>query len=161
MTAPSVQLVAAHPARLRARARLLFWARTSFILVGTMPWWLPVAKAALPLGLIGDALELPFMFVCHRIGARTLSLLGEAMPLCSRCAGIFTGLALGAATCWPRLTVARARWWLAGGGVLMLADVITQDMGVHPVWHETRLATGALLGWIACATLMSAIRSET
>lgn len=155
MTAPTFEHVS--PERARARTRILFWARLSFILIGTMPWWLPLLRAALPLGLVADAMALPFMFVCHQMTERTLHLAGEAMPLCSRCAGIFTGLALGAVTCWPRVTVNKARLLLAGGGLLMLADVVTQDLGIHPVWHTTRLLTGAILGWIACATLMTAI----
>lgn len=159
MTAPSLELVS--PQRLRARKRVLFWARFSFVFIGSMPWWLPLLSAALPLGLLAEAMGLPFMFVCHRMTERTLHLAGEAMPLCSRCAGIFTGLALGAITCWPRVTVQRARLLLAGGGLLMLADVVTQDLGIHPVWHTTRLLTGGLLGWIACATLMTAIIGET
>ena len=161
MNAPVVRLVAVSPERARARRRILFWARFSFIVVGTMPWWLPVLQALLPLGPVGAALELPFFFVCHQLSERTIVILGEAMPLCSRCAGIFTGLALGAITCWPRLTIQRARILLALGGALMLADVIMQDMGIHPVWHSTRLITGGILGWIGCAALMTAIIKET
>jgi uncharacterized membrane protein len=161
VNAPDVHLVAASPERARARRRILFWARLSFILVGTMPWWLPVLEALLPLGLIGMSLELPFMFICHQLPERTIVIMGEAMPLCSRCSGIFTGLALGAITCWPRLTIQKARILLALGGLLMLADVITQDLGIHPMWHATRLLTGGILGWLGCAALMTAIIKET
>jgi uncharacterized membrane protein len=161
MNAPVVRLVAAAPERAQARRRILFWARFSFILVGAMPWWLPMLQALLPLGLVGTSLELPFMFLCHQLPERTIVIMGEAMPLCSRCAGIFTGLALGAITCWPRLTIQRARILLALGGLLMLADVVTQDLGMHPVWHATRLVTGGILGWLGCAALMTAIIKET
>ncbi len=145
------------PARLAARRRVLFWARLSFILVGLAPWWLPLLQLSEPLSLLGHTIELPFMFVCHQLPERTIHVAGHAMPLCSRCAGIFSGLALGAILCWPRLTVKRARVLLALGGLLMLADVVTQDLGLHPVWHPTRLLSGGLLGWIACAALMTAI----
>lgn len=150
-----------HRERVRARRRVQLWARFSFILVGTAPFWLPVLHALLPMGIVGASLDLPFMFVCHRMPERTLSIMGEAMPVCSRCGGIFAGLALGALTCWPRINVPQARILLAIGGILMLADVITQDLGIHPVWHSTRLITGGILGWIACAALMSAIRAES
>lgn len=158
MNAP---VVAAEPARARARGQILFWARLAFIVIGTMPWWLPALQALLPLGLVGVSLELPFMFVCHQLPERTLNVMGEAMPVCSRCAGIFTGLALGAITCWPRLTIGRARVLLALGGLLMVADVLMQDLGVHPVWHPTRLITGIIVGWLGCAALMTAIIRES
>jgi uncharacterized membrane protein len=125
-----------------------------------MPWWLTLLKAAVPLGRIGTVLELPFMFICHRMPSRTIFIAGQAMPLCSRCSGIFTGLAVGALLCRPRLTVPQARIGLLGAGLLMLTDVVTQDLGVHPVWHTTRLLTGLILGWIASAALMSAIKNE-
>jgi uncharacterized membrane protein len=137
---------------------VLFWARFSFVVFGTSPWWVALVRVLSP--AIGEVLSLPFMFVCHRLTERTIHFAGEAMPLCSRCAGIFTGLAVGSLTCWPRLTLPQARIGLAAGGVLMLADVVTQDLGLHPVWHATRLATGGLLGWIASAALMSAIIRE-
>ena len=34
--------------------------------------------------------------MCHRMPERTIELAGVAMPVCSRCGGLFTGLALGA-----------------------------------------------------------------
>ena len=160
MTAPARPGDSWEQERRRVSHQILFWARVSFGLVGTMPWWLPLLQALLPLGLLGEALELPFVLICHRLPERTLELAGVAMPLCSRCAGIFSGLALGAALCWPRLTLPRARLALLAAGLLMLGDVLTQDLGVHPMWHATRLATGALLGWVASAALMAAIMRE-
>ena len=65
---------------------LLFLARASFVVVGTMPWWLPLARAALPLGPVGQVFDLLFVVVCHRLPDRTLDLAGVAMPVCSRCA---------------------------------------------------------------------------
>jgi len=100
------------------------------------------------------------VLICHRQSARTIELAGMAMPLCSRCAGIFAGLALGAALCWPRINVKQGRIGLLVAGLIMLADVIMQDLGVHPMWHSTRVATGTLLGWIASAMLMAAIVGE-
>ena len=45
-------------------------------------------------------------------------------------------------------------------GAIMLADVVTQDLGIHPPWHATRLLTGALLGWVASSALVTAIMNE-
>jgi uncharacterized membrane protein len=142
----------------RKNARdLLRYARVSFFVVGTMPWWLPALRAWLPLGAFGLVLDGLFITVCHRLPERTLDIAGVAMPLCSRCGGIFTGLALGALLVWPRVHINTSRWLLAAAGALMLADVLMQDFGVHPLWHATRLGTGVLLGWIASAALMVAI----
>jgi len=32
--------------------------------------------------------------------------------------------------------------------VIMVADVITQDLGLHPLWHSMRLLTGILWGHV-------------
>jgi uncharacterized membrane protein len=80
------------------------------------------------------------------------------MVVCSRCAGIYLGLALGVALPLP------GRWLPHGRALVLLAlglaalDVITQDLGLHPPFHPTRLATGLLLGWSGCAFLMGTLR---
>ena len=85
-----------HERERRDLAHQALWiVRGLLVLVGTMPWWLPVVKGSLgPVGVILDAL---YIVICHRDPGRTLDVLGTAMPVCSRCAGIFSGLALGAA----------------------------------------------------------------
>jgi len=136
------------------------FARGSFILVGSTPFWLPLARAYLPLGPLGQILDYLFVIVCHRMPERTIELAGVAMPLCSRCSGIFGGLALGMLIAWPRPSLRAARWGIVGAGALMLADVITQDFGIHPLWHATRLFTGGLLGYIVSVALLAAILRE-
>ncbi len=133
--------------------------RAGFIVVGVVPWILPIARAILPLGRAGELLDLLFFPVCHRIPARTLYFAGVPMPLCSRCAGIFAGLALGALIMRPRLQLARWRIVVAVTSALMLLDVVTQDLGVHPVWHVTRVATGLLFGYAIAAACLLAMRS--
>lgn len=140
--------------------QILAIARGSFAVVGLMPWWLPLARAYLPIEPVGMFFDALYVVICHRLPERTITLAGIAMPLCSRCAGIFTGLALGAITLRPRLRIKHARIALVAAGLLMLADVLMQDLGIHPVWHTTRLVTGALVGWVASAALMNAIKSE-
>lgn len=146
--------------RLRASRQLLLLSRLSFFLVGTLPWWLPFAEAYVPLGPVWLLMDLPFAAICHGLPDRTLELAGLAMPVCSRCAGIFAGLALGVLICRPRLVLKQARLALLGAGLLMVADIVTQDLGWHPMWHTTRLLTGGLLGYVAAIALMSAIIRE-
>lgn len=97
----------------------------------------PAAVAAL--------VDLPFALVCHRLPERVLSVLGTPMPLCSRCLGLWGGLSLSAALAWPAIPIRALRVALPVAGLLMLAEVVTQDLGWHPVFHPTRVLTGLLL----------------
>ncbi len=135
-------------------------ARASFALGGAIPWALPFARAWLPLGPLGVLLDGVFFFLCHRRPERTLVLAGVPMPLCSRCAGIAAGLALGALLAWPSPSLRATR--IAGivAVIAMLVDIVTQDLGVHPVWHATRIATGLGFGYVLAVGLFAAIRRE-
>ena len=135
-------------------------ARASFALGGALPWALPFARAKLPLGPLGALLDGMFLFVCHRRPERTLVLASVPMPLCSRCAGIALGLLLGAIAAWPSPSLRATRIGIAAALGLMVADVVTQDLGIHPVWHASRLGTGALLGYVVAIGLFAAIRRE-
>lgn len=127
--------------------------------MGLLPWIVPLLRAYLPLGAAGVALDALFAPMCHRLPERSLVLAGVAMPLCSRCAGIFGGVAVGAIVAWPRLSPRRYRLAITVAGAAMLADVITQDLGVHPIWHATRLATGLLFGYaLSAASIRMVLR---
>jgi uncharacterized membrane protein len=142
------------------RAKLVLWARGGLVLVGLLPWALPIARARLPLGEVGVGLDLAFFTMCHRRPARTLFLEGVGMPLCSRCAGIFLGVALAALIARPILALRTWRWCFAAACGLMLADVITQDLGLHPVWHPTRILTGVLVGYAMVIGFLSGLARD-
>ena len=91
------------------------------------------------------ALDLPFLFVCHRLPERVLVVAGMPTPLCSRCLGLWLGLSVSATLAWPVLPTRALRYVLPIALALMIADVVTQDLGIHPVWHATRIATGLVL----------------
>jgi uncharacterized membrane protein len=122
-------------------------ARGFFLLLGALPWALPVARSRMSLGEIGAAIDRVFVPMCHRFPARTLMLDGVQMPLCSRCAGLFAGFALAALLARPRWSMTVWRPVLIALGVAMGIEVLTQDLGLHPVWHPSRLATGFSLGY--------------
>ncbi len=134
--------------------------RALFVGVGLAPWVIPLLRAWLPLGAVGVGLDAAFVTMCHRMPERTLTLAGVAMPLCSRCAGIFAGMALGALAAWPPLSARAWRWAITVAAGLMALDVATQDLGLHPVWHATRLASGGLFGYAVAAACMVALRRE-
>jgi uncharacterized membrane protein len=82
------------------------------------------------------------------------------MVLCSRCAGVFAGVALGAMLPLPERLLPRGRALFLGALALTVLDVVTQDLGLHPPFHPTRLLTGLLLGYTGMAFLVAAIARE-
>ena len=134
--------------------------RATFIVMGVFPWALPLLRAHLPLGTLGEALDGAFVTMCHRLPERTLVLDGVAMPLCSRCSGIFAGLAVGAIVLRPILSARAWRWVISAAAAGMVLDVATQDLGIHPVWHPSRLATGAFFGYAVAVACITALRRE-
>jgi uncharacterized membrane protein len=94
---------------------------------------------------LAAAVDLPFSRLCHRIPERVLTVAGVAMPLCSRCTGLWGGLSLAAAFAWPALSIRALRVALPVAALLMLAEIVTQDLGLHPVCHATRLLSGLLV----------------
>ncbi|WP_437598481.1 DUF2085 domain-containing protein [Sorangium sp. So ce590] len=134
---------------------LLSAARCALALLGILPWCIALARSHLPLGELGAALDRLFVPICHRMPGRSLALEGVVMPLCSRCAGIFAGVAAGAAIARPRLAMTTWRPILIGLSALMVLDVATQDLGLRPVWHATRLATGLAFGYAVAAAFLA------
>jgi len=133
----------------------LYWSLRALVAAtGAIPWLLaaahsrPVAAVALFHGL------------CHQLPEKTLSLGGGAMLVCSRCAGIYAGVALGALVPAPRSWCPASRRLLLAAALLLLADVILQATGTIPILHAARLTTGALAGWVASALLFAWLRLE-
>ena len=149
----------AKPTRAGLRPPLFRVARITLIVVGALPWVATLVTPRLPLPEpVTWALDNGFGAVCHRLPARALSLVGSLMPICSRCAGIFAGLAVGGLIALPHFSMARTRVLLALTAILMVADVVTQDLGIHPIWHTTRLATGIAMGYVLAVGLLSTLR---
>lgn len=134
-------------------------AQITLVVVGALPWIAPLVtpRWTLP-GSVIWALDNGFDAVCHRIPERALPLAGTLMPICSRCAGIFAGLAIGAVIARPHLTLARTLVLIGIASALMVLDVVTQDLGIHPIWHPTRIATGIAVGYVLAVGLLSTLR---
>jgi uncharacterized membrane protein len=145
-------------ARLHAAATMTAAGRLALFVGGALPWLLPLGRRYLPLGTAGIALDLVFVPMCHRLPERTLALAGVPMPLCSRCSGIFAGVALGAVFMRPRLALSSWRWIIAVTGVVMALEVVAQDAGLHPIWHPTRVLSGLLFGYALAVTCVTALR---
>ena len=81
------------------------------------------------------------------------------MMVCSRCAGIYLGVAMGV---WSpfQLSIAHFRVLLVAALILMAGHVGLQNLwlGIH---HPIRLTTGLILGGLLGALLSVAIRNMT
>ncbi len=113
------------------------------MLVGLLPWFFSV---------IPDLESFGFLFapLCHQRPERTLVLNGALMVVCSRCAGIYAGLVVGAGSA---LFLRNFRWfrhlaWFAVG--MMFLEVFTQTLG-RPPWHLTRVGSGLFVGFVIAA----------
>ncbi|MFO0762053.1 MAG: DUF2085 domain-containing protein [Byssovorax sp.] len=89
--------------------------------------------------------DLPFRVLCHQLPERVLTIAGAPMPLCSRCLGIWGGLSLSGALAWPVIPIKALRIWIPIALGLMGLEVLTQDLGLHPVYHPTRILSGLLV----------------
>lgn len=131
--------------------------RVALGFVGALPWLSALGGRVLPAALT-RAIELAFAALCHHVPERTLGMHAQPMCVCSRCAGLYAGIALAAFGSWSRGGARPFRLFLGAGLVLMVADVVTQDLGLHAPWHAARLATGALVGGSAAAWMLSSCR---
>jgi len=99
-----------------------------------------------------------FSFVCHQIPERSFHLSGNKFGVCSRCTGLYGGLAV-AALVYPlarsvKRTDTPSRLWL-----ILAALPLGIDFGLSyfSIWqnnHLSRFATGALLSAVAVFYIM-------
>jgi Predicted membrane protein len=94
-----------------------------------------------------------FSPLCHQIADRSFHLEGHAFAVCSRCTGIYAGVAAGVML-YPLMrslkrTDTPARMWLLLSAVPILID---WSLGFFGLWannHLSRFLTGGLLGFVA------------
>lgn len=116
----------------------------------------PLAKA-FGLNSISASLYSFYHFICHQIPDRSFHIAGEQFGVCSRCFGIYLGLAIGFAIypLWRRIEEVEpvARFWL----FLSLIPIgIDWSLTVFGIWENnqfSRVVTGLILG-VACATFI-------
>ena len=94
-----------------------------------------------------------FSFVCHQIPERSFHLAGDKFAVCSRCTGIYAGLA-GGVLAYPLISslkqaqTPRLVWLFLAAAPL----AIDWSLGYFSIWqnnHVSRFSTGALLGAMA------------
>lgn len=121
-------------------------------MTGAIPWALALFGARDP------ELIVLFHSLCHQIPDRVLPILGAPMLVCSRCAGVYAGFMLGVVRPIPTRWISRAPRLMVGVFAVMALDVTTQDLGLRPAWHATRLGTGLAVGWVASAWTLATVR---
>jgi uncharacterized membrane protein len=94
-----------------------------------------------------------FSFVCHQIPERSFHLAGHKFGVCSRCTGLYSGLAM-AALIYPfvrslKRTDTPRLFWLFLAAMPLAIDF---SLGYFNIWHNnhlSRFVTGALLSSVA------------
>lgn len=132
--------------------------RVALVVVGLGPLLVPLLAHVPVLRYVSAAFDAWFQFQCHREAARSLSLFGHVLPVCSRCFGIYAGLGLGALVLRPRLDVWPLRIWVGVGALAMILDVVTENLGMHGESAAFRFATGAFLSFPVGVALVWACR---
>jgi uncharacterized membrane protein len=105
-----------------------------------------------------SAIYWAFSFVCHQLPERSFHLDDHQFAVCSRCTGLYSGLAL--ATLFYPLTRSLTRTDTPSLRWLLLAVVplaVDFSLGYFDIWANTQLTrflTGALLGIVAVFYVM-------
>ena len=131
-----------------AAAAVLLWVG----LIITTPLFL-----ANGLSSISSPLYSFFGYICHQIPERSLHLAAHQMAVCTRCFGVYAGLAAGLLVypLWRTLDEVEAipRVWLFLSLVPVGIDWTLTIFGIWENTHFSRFVTGGILGAV-CATYM-------
>jgi uncharacterized membrane protein len=137
------------------RAReALGWAVRALLIFGGVAPFVPALSEGVPgLEAFGRALDVWFAFQCHREEARSLAF----GAVCTRCLGIYVGLALGALVARPRLAPKRHLLWITVTAGVLVVDVLTEYLGWRPPSAPLRFVTGASLAFPAAVSIVAAV----
>ncbi len=105
-------------------------------------------------------IDAAFGYQCHRLPGRVAWLGGVPMAVCSRCAGIYVGIGLGAAMVRPRISARHTTYLVAAAGALMLGEVMLEGAGWWPIVHPVRFVTGAAFSWPVSVLVVRWLRAK-
>ena len=88
-----------------------------------------------------------FSIICHQMPERSFFILGEQLPVCARCVGIYTGWLFGVLLYAFRGAVTTKKM-LAISAIPIALDALTQLTGLRESTNLLRLLTGLLFGII-------------
>lgn len=133
----------------------------------TQAWRVWIITALIVLVWVGSIVAAPllglssvysfFSYVCHQMPDRSLHLDGHSMAVCTRCFGVYFGLAAGVLIypLWRPIEEIEPirRFWLF---LSLIPVTIDWSLTVFEIWentHLSRFVTGMILG-VACATFI-------
>jgi uncharacterized membrane protein len=135
------------------RREWLGFAIRALLVFGGIAPFLPAWAEGIPgLAGFGRALDAWFSFQCHREAARSFA----ASAVCTRCLGIYVGLALGALFVRPRLAPKAHLSWMIAASVALVADVVSEALGWRAPSAALRFATGFALAYPAAISIVRA-----
>ena len=131
----------------------------SLLLVGAALWLssLFAAPLATHLGFFGAPLLYAiFDPLCHQIAERSFHFWGEPLAVCHRCAGLYSGVALGLLL-WPRLHRSRALLLERGRWILLFFAPMAIDVALPWNTEWTRFTTGCIASFPVALLLLVAV----
>lgn len=96
--------------------------------------------------------------VCHQEYAKTLKIYDEEIFVCSRCAGIYTGVFMAILLSLFRLPKSRLLHLLISSSVFLLSDVILSSIGIYSYSKYFALSTGLFFGLTLFMFLLSELK---
>ena len=114
----------------------------------------PVAHAHRLAGPLPHVVRMTASFVCHQRVERSFLILGEPMPVCARCTGLYVSGAIGAIAAWivlpsmPRRTRGPVLLAAAPTVITMAAEVAGLAQPGNVVRALAALPIGATCGWV-------------
>lgn len=114
----------------------------SCVIVLALPWLRQATG-----GAVFDAVDAVLGMQCHRLPGRVLEVGGVPLAVCSRCAGIYAGIGLGAALARPRWSARITVVVVGVAGAVLVLEAWLEWAGFLGVVHALRLLTGVSLSW--------------
>lgn len=132
---------------------------SAFVLMSASP-------ALWPGSSLSKAMRFAFAPLCHQLEARSFTFAGATMCVCTRCFGIYLGLALGA---WAAFALATLRhkvpltsmWWWGAVSLPMFVQWVTGWVSPGMDDPMLRFITGFVFGLFAGASLITALRGDS
>jgi len=127
-----------------------------FVLAGMLAWC--VAIVATPIiATICKYISAPiyffFHFVCHQLPERSFALLGQQLPVCARCTGLYLGALLGVLI-YPIRRAEASKWLLLIATAPIALDGLGQLVWLWQSTNLLRVTTGSLLGLVAALFIL-------
>lgn len=132
--------------------------RSILIVAAVLPLIVPLLESTDGTREIGEVLRRVYGLQCHQRVGRSFAILGNFLPVCARCYGIYLGLGLAGMFGRPRLRPNAHKAWILIGSVLLLVDVASEWVGLRPENAWIRTSTGALLAYGIALAMLEAVR---